>query len=153
MSDHPVLDIARELLKFKGSTTITEIARIGDMKPLRVLQVMNKNKAHTKVASNGKILSVHPEKTKRGQLLLAVDRYYSIQSYGAWAHEGDQIVFEGRDELRNSLKRPHTTGGLGDSYTIEIIEATADNVHAVRKAGLVEWKELEREIDDSLWEE
>ena len=66
---------------------------------------------------------------------------------------GDQIVFSGHDELRDTLKRPRVTGALGDSYTIEIIEATKDNIQAVRQAGLVEWKELEREIDDSLWRE
>src|SRR6478735_3876936 len=153
MSEKPILDTARQLLKFKGGTTISEIARMAGVKPLKVLKVLNDNLEHIKRNSAGKILSVHPEKTKRGQLLLAVDRYYHIQSYGAWAHEGDQIVFEGRDELRNSLKRPHVTGGLGDSYTIEIIEATKDNIKAVRDAGLVEWKELEREIDDSLWRE
>lgn len=151
MSERKVLDTIRELLRFKATTTIPEIATYAEMPKRKVLEIINRNGQYVKrYRKTGKIASINLEEPLRKQLWDSGE-YYRIDSYGAWSKEGEQIIFSGHDELRGRLKSGAVIGSLGDSRTIEIVEHTEENRAAVEAAGLKPWADVV--IDDRLWEE
>lgn len=146
-----VLQTIRSLLKFKDFTTISEIASTAGLKRAFVLEVVNQNGQFVwRNRRNGHITKVDPKSELSHQLWQSGD-YYRIEAYGAWSREGDQIVFNGHDELKKRLLSDRWTGGLGDSWKIEIIEDTEENRKEVEAAGIRPWSEAV--IDDRLWRE
>lgn len=146
-----VLDTIRALLQFKNSTTIAEIASIAGLPRRHVLDVINRNGAYVfRNRKTGHVTGIELHKPLREKLWNSGE-FYRIDSYGAWSHEGDQITLEGHPSLVERLKRPRVTGGIGDSWTIHIIEATPENKAIVEDEGIRPWSEAV--IDDRLWQE
>ncbi|WP_418459919.1 hypothetical protein ACNT8L_05935 [Brucella intermedia] len=146
-----VLQTIRSLLEFKDFTTISEIASTAGLKRAFVLNVVNQNGQFVwRNRRNGRITKVDP-KTALSEQLWASGNFYRITSYGAWSHEGDQIILNGHEDLRKRLLSDRWTGGLGDSWKIEVIEDTEENRKEVEAAGIRPWSEAV--IDDSLWRE
>lgn len=147
----PVLDTILELLEFKNGCTIAEIASTAGMRKIDVLKIVNQNGVFVnRNRKTGKIHSLELHKQLRDQLWSS-GKFYRIESYGAWSHEGDQIIFTGNADLRERLLRGHITGGLGDSWEIKVIEATPENIKTVEAEGIRPWSEAV--IDNRLWRE
>lgn len=151
MSERPVLDAIRAVLKFKDTATISEVAKYAGMTHKQVLDVVNAN-GHMvwRNRKSGHITKVDPRAVHRQQLVES-DRYYFRESYGAWAHEGYCLRFKGHDDLRQSLESKRWTGGIGDSWQITKVEDTPENRSALEAAGLKLWSEAE--ADERLWRE
>lgn len=147
----PVLDTILELLEFKNGCTIAEIASTAGLKKIDVLKIVNRNGQYVKRnRKTGKITGIDLKRPLQDQLWQS-GRFYRVDSYGAWCHEGYQITLEGHPDLRERLLRGHVTGGLGDSWEIKIIEATPENIAAVEAEGIRPWSEAV--IDHRLWSE
>ena len=146
-----VLETIRALLKFKDYTTIAEIASTAGIKRASVLDIINKNGAYVwRNRKNGHITKVDPQ-TQLVKDLWESGQFYKIDTYGAWSKEGEQIVFEGNDELKKSLQEQREIGAITDHWPIKIIENTERNRKIVEDAGLRPWSEAQ--IDDRLWSE
>lgn len=146
-----ILETIRSLLKFKDFTTISEIASTAGVKRAHVLAIINSNGTFVwRNRKNGHITKVDPKSALSEQLWQSGE-YYRIDAYGAWCREGDQIILKGHEDLKKRLTSERWTGGLGDSYKIEIIEDTEENRQEVQAAGIKPWAEAV--IDDRLWKE
>lgn len=144
-----VLHTIREILKFKDYTTIAEIASTAGLPRKHVLETINRNGEFvSRNRKNGRITQVDPRSKLRDELWKS-GKFYRQGSYGAWSHEGYELKFEGHVDLKEKLQRSHTTGGIGDSWTIQIIPDTPLNRAALEEAGLRPWEEAV--IDDQLW--
>lgn len=148
----PVLSTIRELLKFKQFTTINEIASMAGLKRMSVLSVVNEN------------LSLIKRDVKRGRII-GVDlrsplikhewdsgKYWREGTYGAWSVEGKCIeLADCMAELKERLKASQIVGAFGDSYYVDVIHLTPENVKAVEDEGIKPWSTVV--IDDRLWKE
>lgn len=151
MSERPILDAIRSLLKFKDHTTIAEIANIAAVPKKRVLEIVNANGPYVwRIKSNGHITRVDPQTPLREQLWTS-GKYWRESTYGAWSVEGQSLDFNGNEDLKERLKIKRTVGALGDNYEVDIVLDTPDNRSAVEVAGLRPWSEAV--IDDRLWKE
>ena len=151
MSERPVLDAIRAILKFKDHATITEIAKMAEMKQRGVLNVLNAN--GTMVWRNrktGHITKVDPRGVHRKKLVES-DRYYFPDTYGAWSVEGHCLRFKGYDDLRAKLSESRIVGAIGDNWKVEHVIDTPENRAALEAAGLKLWSE--NEADERLWTE
>lgn len=151
MTDRPVLDAIRAILKFKDAATISEIAKYSSRTHRHVYDTINANGAMVwRDRKNGHVTKVDPRGVHRKQLVEG-DQYYFLDTYGAWSVEGQCLRFKGHDDLRKSLETPHWTGGIGDSWKITKVEDTPENRAALEATGLKLWSESE--ADDRLWRE
>ena len=151
MTDRPVLEAIRAVLKFKDGATINEVARYAGVTSKRVLDTINANGAMVwRDRKSGRITRVDPRGVLRKRLVES-ESYYFPDTYGAWAVEGRCLRFAGHEELRLALSTPHWTGGLGDSWKISKVEDTPENRAALEAAGLKLWNEAE--VDERLWVE
>lgn len=151
MSERPILEAIRAVLKFKDHATIAEIARYAECKQRHVLDVINANGSMVwRNRKSGHVTKVDPRGVLRKRLTES-DQYYFPDTYGAWSVEGHSLRFNGHEALKERLQRPHVTGGLGDSWTIQIILDTPENRAALEAEGLKLWSDSE--IDDRLWAE
>lgn len=151
MTDRPVLDAIRAILKFKDSATITEIARFADLKPRHILDVINANGSMVwRNRKTGHITKVDPRAVHRKQLVES-DRYYFQDTYGAWSVEGRCLRFKGHEDLRAALAETRLVGALGDCWNEQHVIDTPENRVALETAGLKLWSE--DEADERLWRE
>lgn len=151
MTGRPILNAIRAVLKFKDATSIPEVAKFSGKTQREVLDVINANGEFvSRFRKTGKIAKVDPQSKLRADLWSS-GKYFKRESYGAWCHEGYCLKFEGNDELRKTLQRQRVTGGIGDSWTISIIEDNEENRQALIDAGLEPWESAV--IDDRLWVE
>ncbi len=146
-----VLETIRELLKFKNSTTIAEIASYAGLPRKKVLEIINANGQFVwRNRKNGHITKVDPT-TKLKEELWESGKYYRFGTFGAWSVEGHCIEFKQNDELRKKLEQTRCVGALGDNWNIQVIYDTPENVSAVEAAGLKNWETVD--INDRLWKE
>lgn len=151
MTERPVLDAARSLLKFKDFTTIAEIATIAALPRKSVLDVLNANGSYVlRHKSNGRITKLIPREVLR-RALWESGKFYREDTYGAWSVEGNCLAFEGNADLREHLQEGRWVGALGDNYETKIVIDTPGNRKALEDAGLRPWSEAV--IDDRLWKE
>ncbi|MCF8533851.1 MAG: hypothetical protein K9G48_12665 [Reyranella sp.] len=151
MTDRPILEGIRSVLKFKDTTTISEVASLTDTPRKRVLDVINRNGQFVwRDRRSGKITKVDPRWALQQQLW-ASGKYYKQDTYGMWAKEGDCLKFEGNSELKAQLTTKQITGAFGDSGYQDVIHDTPENRASIEAAGLRPWSEAV--IDDSLWNE
>lgn len=151
MTERPVLDAIRAVLKFKDSATISEIAKYAGLTQKQVLDTINANGSMVwRNRKNGHITRVDPRAIHRKKLLES-DRYYFPDTYGAWAVEGRCLRFKGHDSLRAQLQRGVTVGALGDNWSEKHVMDTPENRAALEAAGLKLWSE--DEADERLWKE
>ena len=151
MTDRPVLDTIRAILKFKDYATISEIAKMAEMKPRQVLEVLNANGDMVwRDRKTGHITKADPARVLR-QRLKDSGAYYFPDTYGAWSVEGHCLRFRGHDELRSRLIKSVTVGALGDNWSEKHVMDTPENRTALEAAGLKEWSE--DEVDERLWQE
>jgi hypothetical protein len=146
-----VLETVRDLLRFKSYTTIPEIAKISGMKQADVLKIINENGKYVfRERKNGHIVKIDTHTPLR-EKLWASGKYYRKESYGAWSYEGDQLKFNGHDELKNEMQETIWQGGLGDCYQKTLVFDTPDNRQKLHDVGLSDWENVV--IDDQLWKE
>lgn len=151
MEPKPVLNTIRELLKFKDSTTISEISKYTKIPQEKVLGILNKNGEMVwRNRKNGRITKVDPRSVLRAQLRES-DKYYWRDSYGAWSVEGYELVFNGHPEIKEELKTKCLVGALGDCWKEDHVLDTPENREFLESSGLKLWSETE--VDDRLWEE
>lgn len=151
MADTPILDAIREILKFKKTTTIAEVASLTGISKMKVLKTLNRNgDMVSRYIQTGQIVKVDTHTKLRKQEWNS-GRYYRIGTYGMWCEEGKCIEFTGHDDLRESLTKSVMVGALGDSGTQEIVPHTKENIAAVEADGMRPWSECV--IDDRLWQE
>ena len=149
--ERPVLDAIRAILKFKDHATITEIAKMAEMKQREVLDVLNANGSMVwRNRKNGHITKVDPRGVHRKKLVES-DRYYFTDTYGAWSVEGYCLRFKGHDDLRAKLSESRIVGTIGDNWNVEHVIDTPANRAALEAAGLKLWSE--NEADERLWTE
>ena len=151
MSEPPVLAAIRALIKFKGSASIAEIARMSGKPQRHVLDLLNRNREFIKLDKRARVASVVIRAVLRDRLWKS-GAYYRPGTYGAWSVEGYCLTFEGNAELRESLQEKRWIGGFGDSSQTTIVIDTPENRAALEAAGLRPWQEGEALIDDRLWE-
>ena len=147
-----ILETIREILKFKDYATISEISKLSGVTQAGVLKIINKNGAYVwRNQKNGRITKVDTRSQLAKNLWDSGD-YYRIVSYGAWSHEGYQIkVPEDREGKISHLTVKKVTGAIGDSWYLNIVEATDENIKEVESLGFTNWDK--RVIDDRLWVE
>lgn len=147
-----ILQTIRDLLKFKDYTTITEVAKFSGQTQSKVLKVINDNGwAVYRNRKNGRITKVDP-RSKLIKDLWDSGEYYNIASYGAWSHEGYKIeVTKDKEEVISHLTKRQVVGAIGDSWYLDIVEATDENIKEVESLGFTNWDK--RVIDDRLWTE
>ena len=147
-----ILETIREILKFKDYATISEISKISGIPQAQVLKIINDNGAYVwRNRKNGRITKVDP-RSKLVKNLWNSGEYYNIVSYGAWSHEGYRIeVPKGQEEKISHLSVKQATGAIGDSWYLDIVEATDENIKEVESLGFTNWDK--RVIDDRLWTE
>lgn len=147
-----ILQTIREILKFKDYATISEISKLSGIPQAQVLKIINKNGPYVwRNRKNGRITKVDP-RSKLVENLWNSGDYYNIVSYGAWAHEGYQIkVVKEREDLISHLSVKQVTGAIGDSWYLDIVKATDENIKEVESLGFINWDK--RVIDDRLWTE
>lgn len=147
----PILYTIRQILRFKDTTTIQEIAQYAGVTKLRALEVINQN-GHLvpRHRDSGKITQVTPRETLREQMKRE-GRYWWLTEldYGSTAG----LAFEGHADLKESLSKKTTGGGWGDSYEYSYVPDTDDNKALLAQAGCLPWDDLKGEIDDRLWQE
>lgn len=145
----PVLDAARQLLKFKDNTTFAEIAGVAGVSRKVALETINRN-GHMvwRDRKSGKITRVDPQSVLRDQLWKS-GKFYRETEYDYGSTKG--YVFEGNDELRQRLQAKTYGGGLGDSYACQYIPINDETRAVMHEAGLRPWSEAV--IDDSAWSE
>jgi len=149
MTDTPVLDAARAILKFMDSASIADIAKYCGMKYRAVLDVINKNERMVwRNRKTGRVTRVDPRAILRKQLVES-DSYYFPSTYGAWSVEGKCLRFNGHEEIRAKLLRRTVVGALGDSWQEDHVLDTPENRAALEADGLKLWSESE--ADDRLW--
>ena len=149
--ERPVLDAIRAILKFKDHATITEIAKMAEMKQRDVLDVLNANGSMIwRNRKNGHITKVDPRGVHRKNLVES-DRYYFPDTYGAWSVEGHCLRFKGHDDLRAKLSESRIVGTIGDNWEVKHVIDTPENRAALEEAGLKLW--AESEADERLWKE
>ena len=130
--ERPVLDAIRAILKFKDHATITEIAKMAEMKQRDVLDVLNANDSmvwHNR--KNGHITKVDPRGVLRKKLVES-DRYYFTDTYGAWSVEGHCLRFNGLDDLRATLSESRIVGTVGDNWEQKHVIDTPENRAALK---------------------
>lgn len=147
---NPILSAIRALLKFKGSATLAEIARMAGVKQRRVLDVINANGAYVTRTSSGKITRVDVRTPLRKQLWES-GQYYHPDTYGAWSVEGHCLKIHDNPTTKAALEEVRRVGGLGDSYDVKVILDTPENRAALEAHGLTLWDEAM--LDDRLWKE
>lgn len=147
-----ILQTIRDLLKFKDYTTIAEVAKFSGLTQSKVLKVINNNGAYVwRNRKNGRITKVDP-RSKLVEDLWNSGDYYKIVSYGAWSHEGYKIeVPKEQEEKISHLSVKQVTGAIGDSWYLDIVKATDENIKEVESLGFTNWDK--RVIDDRLWVE
>ncbi|WP_199086039.1 hypothetical protein [Bosea sp. ASV33] len=149
MTERPVLETIRALLRFKDHTTIAEIAKIGGLRARHVLDVVNRNGEFVhRVRKNGKITKVDVQSPLRDELWKS-GAFYRPDTYGAWSVEGHCLKFEGHPEIREALQQGRWVGAICDNYEVKVIIDTPENRAALEVAGLRPWDEAV--IDDRLW--
>ena len=149
--ERPVLDAIRAILKFKDHATITEIAKMAEMKQRDVLDVLNANGSMVwRNRKNGHITKVDPRGVHRKKLVES-DRYYFQDTYGAWSIEGHCLRFNGHDDLRAKLLDERIVGTICDNWTEKHVIDTPENRAALEAAGLKLW--AESEANERLWTE
>lgn len=151
MSDKPILDATRALLKFKDSASVREIATMAGQTQRRVLDVLNLN-GHMvwRNRKTGRVTKIDPRGVLTKQLRESGEFYFP-GTYGAWSVEGRCLRFSGHDALRAELQRTIVAGGLGDSWSEQHVMDNPENRAALEAAGLRLWGTAE--IDDRLWSE
>lgn len=151
MSERPVLDTIRALLRFKDHTTIAEIAKISGLKARHVLDVVNRNGEFVyRLRKNGNITKVDVH-TRLHKQLWESGRYYRPDTFGMFSVEGHCLKFEGHTDLRNQLQERRIIGALGDNTETNIIADTPENRAAIEAHGLTMWRD--DLVDDRLWVE
>lgn len=145
----PILDTLRALLKFKDSTTISEIAATAGIKRQKVLETINAN-GHMifRNRKSGKITSEIVRKTFIAQLW-EKGKFFrpGEDNYGA-AHT---LEFKEHAELRVQLSIDDWAVGLGDCYRIRYVPDTEENRNKLRVDGCTNLEALD--VDDRLWKE
>ena len=151
MSDKPILDAIRALLKFKDSASVREIATMAGATQRRVLDVLNLN-GHMvwRNRKTGRVTKVDPQGVLTKQLRESGEFYFP-DIYGAWSVEGKCLRFSGHDDLRTRLCEGVTVGALGDNWSESHVMDTPANRKALEAVGLKLWGTAE--IDDRLWQE
>lgn len=151
MSERPVLDAIRAVLKFKDRATISEIAKYASLTHKQVLDTINTNGSMVwRDRKTGHVTKVDPRGVHRRQLVES-DAYYFPDTYGAWAVEGRCLRFKGHDDVRARLAESRLVGALGDCWRTDIIPDTPETRAALEAAGLKLWAETE--ADERLWKE
>ena len=147
----PVLEAIRAILKFKDHATITEIAKMAEMKQRDVLDVLNANGSMIwRNRKNGHITKVDPRGVHRKKLVES-DCYYFPDTYGEWSVEGHCLRFKGHDDLRAKLSESRVVGTIGDNWKVNHVIDTPENRAALEAAGLKLW--AESEADERMWKE
>ena len=147
-----ILETIREILKFKDYATISEVSKISGIPQAQVLKILNDNGPYVwRNRKNGRITRVDP-RSKLVENLWNSGEYYKIVSYGAWSHEGYEIkVPEDKKEVISHLTERQILGAIGDSWCLDIVEATEENIKEVESLGFINWDK--KVIDDRLWTE
>ena len=144
-----VLETLRSLLKFKESTTISEIAAFAKLPKAKVLDIINRN-GHLiyRVRKTGRITSEACQQSLKAKLYTQ-GAYFttSAGNYGSWT----LLRFNGHDQLRKELERTEWAGGFGDSWKETHVFDTPENRQRLIADGCR--PEEEMIIDDRLWEE
>jgi len=149
MTDRPVLETIRALLKFKDGTTIAEVAATAGLKRSLVLSVINKN-GHMvwRNRATGQITRVDPAGVFRDRLREA-GAFFWVAEFDYGNQKG--LMFKGHDELRERMKTKTWGGGIGDSYAYEYVPDTPDNRAALIADGCLDGEEMI--FDDKDWQE
>jgi len=151
----PIFDTIVDLLKLKRSATFSEVSSFSGYSKPHVLKVLALNKPLMKI-EKGKIVAVRRvdaddaiKKAKKEEKFYWRDRI----NYGA----ATALRFtEGVCPEADALREPYTCGGLGDSYTLNVVLDTPQNESALvdlgyeeidrinplkRLSGCIEWRE------------
>ena len=149
MNDNPILEAIRSLLKFKDSTSISEIASIAGLPRKRVLDVINTNGTMVwRDRRTGKITRVDPRGVLDGKLSEAGAYFWlSKGNYGSV----DTIEFKKHDDLRIKLQEEQWWGGFGDSYKATCVVDTPEHRSALVEDGCILHSDVI--LDDRLWKE
>jgi hypothetical protein len=146
---NPILTTIRELLKFKDSASVPEIAKLAGVTQMKALKVLNANERMVwRDRSKGRVTRVAPREILR-QKLWEEGAYFHVNDYDYGATKG--LAFNGHDEVRVKITQQTWGGGLGDSYKYSYVPDTEDNRRLLVKDGCQPFEQIV--IDDRLWQE
>lgn len=148
VSEKPILHTIRQILKFKDTTTIAEIASIVNLPRKKVLEVLNQNGSYVyRDRKNGKIHKVNPRAALK-EKLWKEGAYYIIMLHDYGSVKG--LEFNNKD-LKEQLLKEAWGGFIGDSYKYQYVPDNPKNRKILENNGLVEESKII--IDDRLWVE
>lgn len=150
MTDKPVLAVLREILRFKGSATPAEIARLAKLQPLYVLRVLNANEKLLK-RSKGKIVQENARLTWLAQQWNA-GAYFVARDFSddedVRKRLGGYLEFMGHSDFRKAAEKT-----IMRTYGKEtVVPDTPENRAALVERGCHPWHSISSN-DDRLWQE
>ena len=143
-----ILESIKNLLVFKGSATISEIAKASGKKYPEALLCLTKNRnliivKKTKVVGFKDVVAVQKSE--------AYDKGLSYKEIAI--NYGVQFTYETNNPFGETLKEHYICGWLGDSYTVNVILATPKNKELLEANGIVNYNDVEVKQIEELWNE
>lgn len=140
-----ILHAIQQLLKWKQTATIAEIAKIAECKQAKVLEVLNNNIRWIKQDTKWRIIGLR----ENAQVLKNPDvlyYYFALINYGA-----DKRIETNKKENVIDLYQDYWEGGFGDCHCINVILYTENNIKILRERGFVHYDELPKKTFEEIW--
>lgn len=135
-----ILESIQQLLKFKKSATINEIAQIAEVKRSVVLAELNLNEDYIVKSDKkpGQIIGLRDLRNEATRRAYEKGLVYKIELEN---YDSCKVI-NTKSKKVDHLRKTSYYGAFMDSYRVSIIEYNEDNLNKVREAGLVGWKDF-----------
>ena len=140
-----ILHAIQQLLKWKQTATIAEIAKIAELKQGRVLEVLNNNIRWIKQDTKGKVIGLR----ENAQVLKNPDVLYYY--YEGINYSADKRIIANKEDMVKDLYQDYWCGGIGDCYRINILLLNDENIKILHERGFVHYDELPKKTFEEIW--